>query len=280
MLKIKISKDEENQKQNLKTNSRVKYLLSEVKIELLKAVLINTFLDSIMAFFIVYFIVSFFDLPFIYILGVPGAITFFFFMICLIKRTKKLKLKVMEDANPQISEMLRTANDNKSQENVMALALFEDLRRKMKTTSAGNLLEGKKIFVRIISAIVIVFLIIFVSSLNINMEKIKINFGSFKLPFTQSEPIEGNLTELVFNETDVMFGDADVARLGNDRINLNVNPSLSEIDFNKISDAEDQALREGGVPEEIGITADAFDNNEVLDEAEQAANYSQRIKNI
>ena len=58
------------------------------------------------------------------------------------------------------------------------------------------------------------------------------------------------------------------------------NPSMSEIDFNKVGDTERENLREGGLPQEIGVSADAFSNQEVLDEAEQAANYSQRIKKI
>ena len=84
----------------------------------------------------------------------------------------------------------------------------------------------------------------------------------------------------MFNETEVVYGDASIAKLGNEQIDLNMNPSMSEIDFNDIGDAEGQDLREGGIPQEIGVTADAFSNQEMLDEAEQAANYSQRIKNI
>lgn len=262
---------------------KIKELFNEVKLELLKVVLINTFLDSIMIFFMIYFVTSLFNIKFLYILLIPAFITLMFFSISFVLKIKKLKIKAMEDANPQVKEMLRTAHDTMDVQNPMTAALFYDLKKKMKTVSTGNLLESKKIITRVIAAVVIVFLIIFVSSLNINMEKIDIPFGKlrFLIPGGANEKYEeGSITDLVFNETEVVYGDASIARLGNEKIDLNINPTMSEIDFNKIGDAEREELREGGLPQEISVNADAFSSQEILDNAEQAANYIQRIKNI
>lgn len=260
---------------------KIKDLFNEVKLEMLKVVLINTFLDTVMVFFIVYFVVSFFNIKFLYTLLIPLIITLIFFTVSLYLRIKKLRLKAMEDANPQVKEMLRTAHDNMDEENIMTFALFEDLKKKMRTVSTGNLLESKKIVTRIVSAVIIVFLIIFVSSFNINLKKIDIPFDKLRFMIPENKGYEeGSITELVFNETEVIYGDASIAKLGNEEIDLNMNPSMSEIDFNKVGEAEREDLREGSVPQEIGVNPDAFSNQEVLDEAEQAANYSQRIKNI
>ncbi|MBN2052117.1 hypothetical protein JW756_01320 [Candidatus Woesearchaeota archaeon] len=261
----------------------IKALFNEVKLEMLKIALISTFLDTIMVFFVVYFVVSFFNIKFMYLLLIPGLMAVIFFFVSILVRIKRLRLKSMEDANPQIKEMLRTAHDNMDAENnIMAAALFAELKEKMKTVSSGNLLESKKVVTRIISTVIIVFLIITVSAFNVNLKKIDIPFEKlrFMVPGAGPGVIEGNLTTLVFNETDVVYGDASIAKLGNEEIDLNMNPTISEIDFNKISEAEQNELREGGVPQEIGVTPDAFNNQQVLDEAEQAANYSQRIKNI
>jgi len=260
----------------------IKALFNEVKIEMLKVALINTFLDAIMVFFISYLVISFFNIKFLYSLLIPGAITFIFFFVSLVLRINKLKLKNMEDANPQVKEMLRTAHDNMNEDNIMTMALFEELKGKMKTASSGNLLESKKIITRIVSVVVIVFLIISVSAFNINLKKINIPFDKlrFMMPGDKNGHTEGNITDLVFNETEVVYGDASIAKLGSEKIDLNMNPSMSEIDFNKISETENQELREGNVPQEVGVNPDAFNNQQVLDEAEQAANYSQRIKNI
>ena len=262
--------------------AKIKDLFDEVKFEMLKVVLINIFLDSVMVFFIAYFITSFFNIRFLYILLIPAIITLIFFFTVFMIRIKKLRLKAMEDANPQVKEMLRTAHDNMGEENLMTAALFSELKKKMRTVSTGNLLESKKIITKIISAVLIVFLIIFVSSLNINLKKIDIPFEKlrFMIPGGKEEYSEASITDLVFNETEVVYGEASIAKLGNEEIDLNMNPSMSEIDFNKIGEAEREALREGSLPQEIGVNPDAFSNQEVLDEAEQAANYSQRIKNI
>ncbi|MBW2991188.1 hypothetical protein KY348_05805 [Candidatus Woesearchaeota archaeon] len=263
--------------------AKKKDLFNEVKTEMLKVVLINTFLDTIMIFFVAYFITSFFNIKFLYIIMIPAVIAVLFFFINTGIRIRKLKLKAMEDANPQVKEMLRTAHDNMDENNPMTMALFHELKKKMRSVSTGNLLESKKIITRIISAVAVVFLIIFVSSLNIDFNKIDVPFEKlrFMIPSGgQDELAEGEITDLVFNETEVVYGDASIAKLGNEEIDLNMNPSMSEIDFNKISEAEREALREGGLPQEIGINPDAFSSQEVLDEAEQAANYSQRIKDI
>jgi hypothetical protein len=194
-----------------------------------------------------------------------------------------MRLKDMEEANPQLKEMLRTAHDNRSEQNPLMDALFTELKGKMRTASSGKLIDSKKIMTRIISAVVIVFLIVFISSINVNLKKIDIPYEKLKFLMPSSgneEHQEGKITDLVFNETDVIYGEASISKLGNDKIDIKVNPTMSEIDLNNVNDAEKQNLREGGLPSEIGINADAFNNQEVLDEAEAAANYSQRIRDI
>ncbi|MFH0870106.1 MAG: hypothetical protein V1866_03555 [archaeon] len=256
-------------------------MFAEVQIEMLKVAFIYTFLDAIMLFFVTFFIITFFNIKFLYTVLIPGSITFIFFVARFIFKVNKMRLKDMEEANPQLKEMLRTAHDNMHEENLLTEALFMELKGKLRTASSGNLMESKKIITRIVSAVVIVFLIVFVSSLNFDFKKIDIPFEKLNFMRANGETHkEGEITTLVFNQTDVIYGDADIAKLGNDKIDLKVNPTTSEIDFNDVKDAEDQELREGGLPQEVSVTADAFSNQKVLDEAEQAANYSQRIRNI
>ena len=269
----------------------LKELFREVELEMLKVVLINAFLDSLMVFFIIYFVVSFFNIKFIYTLLIPGVTTLIFFVSSMIIRIKKLRLKTMEDANPQVKEMLRTAHDNMNENNIMMIALFEELKGKMKTVSSGNLLESKVIVTRIISAVVIVFLTISVSAFNVNLKKIDIPFDKLRFMISNSKDAnaEGNITDLVFNETDVLYGDASIAKLGNEQINLNVNPTMSDIDFNKVGDADSQ--RPGScpsgsatcIPQAIGSGSGAgFDKGGASDypaDAAGAANYSLVIKN-
>jgi hypothetical protein len=261
---------------------KVKGLFNEVKMEMLKIAFIYAFLDSVMLFFLIYFIVSFFNIKFIYTLAIPGIITLIFFVIKFVTKVNKMRLKDMEDANPQLKEMLRTAHDNQNEQNPLMDALFMELKGKMRTASSGNLLESRKIITRIISAVIIVFLIVFVSSMNVNLKKIDIPFDKlrFMMPGNGDSHQEGKITDLVFNQTDVIYGDSSIAKLGNDKIDINVNPTMSEIDLNNVKDAESQNLREGEMPQEVVVNPDAFNNQKVLDEAEQAANYSQRIRNI
>ncbi len=261
----------------------IKGLFHEVKVEMLKIALIYAFLDAVMVFFLAYFAISFFNIKLIYLVLIPSAVAFIFFSARFVAQVNKMRLKDMEEANPQLKEMLRTAHDNMHEKNPLMDALFLELKGKMRTASSGNLLESRKIITRIVSAVMVVFLIVFVSSMNVNLKKIDIPFDKLKFLVPSGagdDRQEGKITDLVFNETDVIYGDSSIAKLGNDKIDIKVNPTMSEIDLNDVKDADNQNLREGGLPSEIGVTADAFNNQEVLDEAEQAANYSQRIASL
>ena len=149
----------------------------------------------------------------------------------------------------------------------------------MRTASSGNLLESKKIITRIISAVVIVFLIVFVSSMNVNLKKIDIPFEKlrFLVPNGQAHQ-EGKITDLVFNQTDAIYGDSSIAKLGNDKININVNPTMSDIDLNNVKDAENTALRESTVESEVSVNPDAFvDKQGLSEDANESTNYILRI---
>ncbi|MBN1793134.1 hypothetical protein JW826_05615 [Candidatus Woesearchaeota archaeon] len=260
---------------------KVRGLFNEVKMELIKITLIYSFLDAIMLFFLLYFIISLFDIRFVYALAGPSLISFIFFTANFVKRLRKSRLKDMEDANPELKEILRTAHDSQEEENIMVQALFRELKAKLKRASSGNMIDSKKIMTRVLSAIAIVFLIVFLSSITINLKKIEIPFD--KLRFLSESVVgktEGNVTDLVFNQTDVIYGDASIAKLGNEIVNIQINPTMSEIDLSKTSEAEQRALTNGGIPQEIGISSDAYSNQQVLEEAEAAVNYSQRINKI
>lgn len=262
---------------------KTKGMFSEVKGEIIKVNLIYSFLDSIMLFFITYFIISFFNFKFLYVLAIPGFISLVFFTINFMVRLKKSRLKDMEDANPQLREILRTAHDNQDQNNFMVTALFDELKGKLKTSSSGKLLDPKKIMTRVVSAIVVVFLIVFLSSITLSLKKIDIPFEKLHFLTDKDDAAhqEGQLTDLVFNETNVIYGDASIAKLGNDVVNINVNPTMNDVDLSKTSDADqDRQLRSGQAPDEVSVTSDAYNNQKVLEEAEQAVNYSQRISKI
>lgn len=187
----------------------------------------------------------------------------------------------MEDANPQLKDILRTAHDNQKESNPMMDALFSELRGKLRTASSGNLLDSKKIGMRIVSAILIVFMIVFFSSITINLKKIDIPLDNFKF-LRDNTPAHGeaNMTDLIFNQTDVVYGEANVAKLGNDVVDIKVASDLGEIDLDNIGDVEDKDLKNSGIQQEITVNADAYSNQKVLEEAEAAVNYSQRISQI
>jgi hypothetical protein len=261
---------------------KTKGLFSEVKVEIVKANFIYSFLDSVMLFFILYFAASFFNISFIYTLLLPGVTTIIFFMFNLGSRLKKSRLKDMEDANPQLREILRTAHDNQDDNNFMVKALFDELKGKLRTSSSGKLLDPKRIMMRVASAIAIVFLIVFLSSITINLKKIDIPYEKLKFlrDKTSEARLEGEVSDLLFNQTNAIYGDASIARLGDEAISININPAMSKIDLTRTGEAEERELSSAKIPQEVEATGSAYNSQKLLEEAEAAVNYSQRISKI
>jgi hypothetical protein len=77
-----------------------------------------------------------------------------------------------------------------------------------------------------------------------------------------------------------LYGEFEIAKLGNNELDIGVSTRENNIDFSQVSEADGSNAVEGEAPDEIAVQADNYENKELLAEAKQAAEYSQRIKNL
>ncbi|MFC1648021.1 hypothetical protein ACFL1B_01040 [Nanoarchaeota archaeon] len=255
-------------------------LFREVRIEVLKVAFLNSFLNACMFFFAVYLGIIFLDFSFMWAV----AVSIIFFIIDFLYWHRKLDLKAVEDSNPTVKEMLRTAYDNQEEKNVLVLGLFYDVVKKMRTVSAGNLLDSNLLFKKVLAITLLTFAVVFVSSLEIYAGNIHIPLdqfgreisGFFGGPTGQKK--NTSLDIIGFNETTGLYGEESLAKLGKEELNLNLNPSMSELDFDNEKELEDRRFGDDQFPVEPSVQSSEFSGNDIPEEAELAKAYNLELK--
>jgi hypothetical protein len=260
----------------------IKRLFREVRIETTKIAFLNAFLNSCILFFAVYLGLILFDYSYTY--AVIAAVLFFIGDFIYWKR--KLNLKAVEDANPAVKEMLRTAHDYQDEKNALVLGLFYDLVKNMKEVSAGNMLDSNILFKKVLAITFLTFAVVALSSAELYL-------GNIALPGSGSTTGFGNvfsgdqepgqagnqtLERIGFNESRGLYGNSSVATLGKEELNLNINPGMNQLDFDKQKSLEDQEFNRDSYPVEASAQASDYSGNDVPDEAELAKEYNLKLR--
>ncbi|MFT4304214.1 MAG: hypothetical protein ACMXYG_06630 [Candidatus Woesearchaeota archaeon] len=263
--------------------ARIKELLIELKYEVFKNILLITFLKSIIAFYIFYMIGSLIDLWYMFSFIFAGA----YFVYSLIKKMRKIRIKVFEEHNPEIKEMLTTAADNIDKDNIVMNELFKDVIQNVKKLSSGTLIVPKNLLI-----LIIIIPILAVASFEIQPLRID--------AISQDRIIEGlqqiKFIEGLFNNTGVdididtdglfdadIFGNRRIATLGDQEIDIRMNLGM-ETDLTKPRPEDTEQVRFRDFPDtnnnqeliDDGITR----NNQPIQDSRLAREYNEKVRNM
>jgi len=259
----------------------IKGLLNEIRFEMLKVIILEAFLDSILLFLALLLVLSIFGMG----VMLPLLLSAVTLIIDVLVRTRKISLKYIEDQNPEIREMLRTAADNKDEEGLMAHALFAEVIEKMRNVSGGSFLDIKEAGIKLAAMFLLSGILISLAFFNVNIQK-------FENPLAGlTGTLEDGLNGLWGNGTDVagvnitnmdkdLYGDARIARLGSEDLAVTIQQNLNRIDFNKVSDADPNQIQPDDYPVEVSAQAsEAYTAGlEDINDRKTAAEYSQQVK--
>lgn len=252
-------------------------LLDEITYEMLKVILLYAFLDATILFLILLLLLSIFGIGVV----IPAIVSGLFLIGDVLVRRRKVNLTFVEEQNPEIREMLRTAADNKDAESLMAHALFAELIGKMRKVSSGTFLDLKKLISRIGVMFVLSLVVVSLAFFNVNIQK-------FENPLLGlQERIEGyydsftgvNTTTTELDEGG-LYGDPRIARLGDKQVDIQLQQSLNQIDFSSVKDADPSAQALDDYPTDVSAQASqAYTGGlEDINDRKTAAEYSQEIK--
>lgn len=131
----------------------VEDLLKRLRREFIKVNLMQAALDAIAAFLATNLVLFLFSIQLMGGVSNPvavGAASVIFFIADLGYRSRKYRLEIYEEHNPELQEILRTARDNMDRDDTVSWAMFADLLRRAQSVSADTIIPSRAIMQKIV----------------------------------------------------------------------------------------------------------------------------------
>ena len=229
--------------------------IEELKKAALQISLCSAFLDSLIVFMISMLILK--------LVSVAWYYAFIPFIIYAIIHTLRnlishTKLAFIETLVPELKEELRTAADYINKDNELLQSLNLEVLKKMKHIRTSYFFSFGRLTREFLMLIAVSFLITGAAAYDVEfldftklVEKVQ-NYGV-------AGEYELNQDLLDFEDAvsdEDIYGDESIAELGNELINLEVNPIFSDVDISQIKDPSERRFS-SSTPTEISARTDA-----------------------
>lgn len=227
--------------------------LEETKAALHQLTLFNSIMDSLCVFLISVLIFTLLSINWYY-----AFIPFILYgTIHTYRALKGITYKFVEEKVPTLKEQLRTAADHVNTENEVVDLLHQDVLKLMRDVKTSYFLNFGRLTRELIVLAVISFLIIATSAYQVKFISADDLLAKLKTAYKPFQTYELGAEELLYeeNETEEIYGNKSIAELGNEELNLQINPSLSDINIGKVKDPEKKEFQEVP-PREIQATTD------------------------
>ncbi|MBW2997933.1 hypothetical protein KY321_00200 [Candidatus Woesearchaeota archaeon] len=252
-------------------------LFSEIKKGIYQIRALKAFLNASFAYLIAYFISMILSMP-PFLISLIAFVVVFSYII--IKSIKEDPILLVETKYPELNEELRTVKDNFNKKNIMIDELKDEVAHKAKKNiDMGDFVNFRRLISRVLFMFLMSFLIIFVASLNIRLMSVGevfdlgmdfmsdlgaeiIRDGSEKLEVVLGDgELTGKFRNLALvagvgggdSDSEEIFGDSQIAELGNEIINIEIKPTDYEL---SIDDYEN--------PEKMDFISNSFKEDDVF----------------
>lgn len=252
----------------------IESLFKELYREVFKISFLHAFTDAIICFFLALNVTTLLAVHFIY--------AFFFAVLFLVAdmayRMKRSTLKSIEDQNPDVRDILRTARDNANESSFMVLAMFEDLIRRMKTVSSESFLDKKDLFLKVGIMCMLSFSVVVISANDIHVPKSVFDADTYYHMFAKQGKDQLKFYTIEFNESEDIYGNPELAGLGNKELQIQIDPSVNEMSFETVQDPEEKEFERGNFPDEVYAQSEAASEEKLPKESKIAIAYNLKIK--
>lgn len=242
----------------------IRSMFGEVQYELVKIILLNVFLSTVIFFLIADLISLVFGMPVWYAV----AAGFIYFIVDLTSELRKISVRVVEERNPDLREILRTAKDNQDQDTLMAHALFAEVLDKMRKVSSGTFMDFQKLMTKLGAIFALAIILVSLAFFNIDLQRFE---DPLQKPLAALGRLLGGGSIATGGDAGAagdagdIFGDARTAQLGSDQLVATVKPGMDNPDFNQLDPSSpssdplkdlssgDAGFNEGGPGYESGL---------------------------
>lgn len=229
--------------------------LKEVRSAVTQIALFTCLLDALVVFLIAALVLILITVPWWYAL----IVAFVYGFIHTYRNVRKSKnLAHVEEKVPELQEQLITVADTVDKENPIVESLQQDVLRGMRAIKTSYFLSFGRLSRELITLAVVSILIITVSAHNIRFLDFAETLRDLgELGKGPAGPYElGNESlEFIENMSEDIYGNKSIEELGNDELQLQLTPVMSDIDIGKTRPPESQEFT-STLPKEIKATTD------------------------
>jgi hypothetical protein len=233
----------------------------------------NSILNASIFFLVVYLLLSIVNL-FPILALIPALV---YFVLRLTERSKADKRKIVESKYEPLKEKLRTAADNIKEDNPVVNELEEEVIHDLKNVGLSSFVKTKNISYKLFATIALSFVIVLITTMNlyiIDLNKFLSTVPEFLegIPRLASSKVYGDI-----NESDEIYGDSQLAVLGNENIDIKISPVNYEVSVREGGDVEQKQFDEI-FPSDVDVDqASAFEENIPEEQQELVKNYFNKL---
>ncbi len=251
-------------------------VVKEINSTLNSIVLFDNILNSFIIFLSVYLALSIFN--FYPLLASLPAIAYL--ALSSYKEVISSKAKLIETKYGYLNEKLRTAADNASMENPVVDALHEEVIEEIKDVRASSFFNQKKTSLKILSLIVLCFLIVFLSTLNLSFLDFRVLMDNIQIIGNGGVAAgEGGETPSAGEAGNQdIYGEESIASLGKEEVKIEIKPVNYEVNAKSIGDAPEEKEFEETFPEEVfASSTEGFEENIPISQQELVKEYFKKL---
>ncbi len=231
--------------------------LREAKKAVLQIVLFNSLMDTLVVYILLLLGCTLLTFPSWYAL-VPA---FTYALVHTYGNVKEVSFSKIEEKFPVLKEQLITVADNLKEQNEIVESLNQEVLQKMKEIRTSSFLSFGKLTRELTVMAVISFIIIGSAAFNVKF----LDFNAAMKELREFKPFEQydiNQELLEYEESQNLseiLGDKSVTALGQQQLDLEINPILSDVDIGKVKPPEERRFREVPPPEIKATTDVSFE---------------------
>lgn len=230
--------------------------LREVRRSLVVNRLFNYFMNSLIIFLVSALILIIFRLSWVFALIPP----ILYLLPKIYRSFVKTSYKDIEEIVPNLEWQLRTAADNVEKQDEIAKSLKNTVLNNLKDVRSSFFMDEKSMVYKLVSIAFLSFIVILIGSFHINFADFK---GIIPSGFASKvgkgvggifgENFQGDFEK---EHDRNIYGEESVIELGNEELNIQINPESNQYDPSRLTDIENHDFTRSGVLNNIGASPD------------------------
>lgn len=247
-------------------------VVNEINRTLNQLIFFENIVNTTLVFLVFYLIFSVFNVnplfAFIPAFGYLGYYSYLSF--------KSYKPGMVESKYAPLREKLRTAADNVGMESPIAEELAYEVTSEMKNVGISLFINPKSLSYKIFAVMLLSFLIIFATTLDLRL----FEFARQKIPDifdTKNLKGVGNFIAVQLNTSDDIYGNKDVAKLGDKELNIRIKPVDFKVNVKEEGDVQQHEFKTV-FPSELTVKESVtYEENIPQEQQELVKNYFKKL---